>query len=217
MMQSIGHVSRDVAVTWALAVTVLIGGFAATSRWFASSHAALALTAETATLQIAANEKVLRTKPKLLADEHTVDGLLSHVDLDGDAPNTVAQFLRELDRASRARDVRLVSVLAGGAAGNATTTTPPNGNRSTSVSSETSAEIFAALPLEVVIEGRFTDIISLIRSLANDRTLLKTEVRSIVHASGRPSGAPRLTTGISITLYHRALAPPPAGVLHATP
>jgi len=217
MMQSLGHISRDVGLTWALSVTVLIGGFAATSRWFDSTHTALAATAATATLQIAANEKVLRAKSKLLADEHTVDGLLSHVDLEGDVANTVAQFLRELDRASRARDVRLVSVLAGGAAGNATTTTPPNGNRSTSVSSETSAEIFAALPLEVVIEGRFTDIISMIRSLANDRMLVKTEVRSIVHASGRPSGAPRLTTGLSITLYHRALAPPSAGVVHASP
>jgi hypothetical protein len=215
MIQSIGHISRDVALTWALSVTVLIGGFAATSRWFDSTHNALAATAETATLQIAANEKVLRTKPKLVADEHTVDGLLSHVDLEGDDVSTVAQFLRELDRASRARDVRFVSVLSGGAGRNAATSTTPSGIRSTRVTSETSVEFFAALPLEVVIEGRFTDIISLIRSLANDRMLVKTEVRSIVHASGRPSGAPRLTTGLSITLYHRA--PPTAGVLHASP
>ena len=215
MMQNIRHISRDAALTWALAVSVLIGGFAVTSSWFDSTHTALAATAETATLQITANEKVLRTKPKLLADERTVEGLLSHVDLDGDAPNTVAQFLRELDRASRARDVRLVSVLSGGAARNAATTTPPSGIRSMSVTSETLVEFFATLPLEIVIEGRFTDIISLIRSLANDRTLVKTEVRSIVHASGRPSGGPRLTTGLSITLYHRA--PPAAGVLHASP
>ena len=214
MIQSIGHISRDVGLTWALAVTVLIGGFAATSRWFDANHTALAATAETATLQIAANEKVLRTKPKVLADQHTVDGLLSHVDLEGDAANTVAEFLRELDRASRARDVRLVSVLSGGAGRNAATTTAPNKIRSTSLTNETSVDFFAALPLEVVIDGRFTDIISLIRSLANDRILVKTEVRSIVHASGRPSGDPRLTTALSITLYHRAQ--PPAGVLHAS-
>ncbi len=218
MMKAFRRIPRDVVLVWGLAASVLIGGFAATSSWFDSTHAALAATAETATLQIAANEKILRTKPKLLAEEHSVDAVLSHVDLDGDTPNIVAQFLRELDRTSRSRDVRLVSVLSGGAARDVgATVRGTSAVPSLGVSSVTPTDIFDALPLEVVIEGRFSDIISLIRSLAKDRTLVKTDIHSIVHASGRSSGSPRLTTGLSITLYHRAIAPQPTlGVLHAS-
>ena len=223
MIRTLTGVSQDVAITWALTASVLVGGLAAASHWFDATQSTLAAAAEISTLQIAANEKILRTKPKLLFDEQTIGALLSNIDLEDDAPSTVANFLRELDRASRTRAVRLVSVLSGGAASDlgtttrapsAIATTMPSGLRSPAIPHEISAEFFDLLPLEVVLEGRFANVISLMRSLASDRILIKTEIRSIVRASSQPSDRPRLSTRLNITLYHRALALHPTGGVH---
>ena len=214
MIRIISRVAPDVALAWSLAAIVLFGGFVISSHWFEASRATLAATAETAALEIAANEKVLRTKPKLVHEHRTIDEILSHVDLSGDTPSTVAHFLRELDRTARSRGVRLVSIASGVAGRDAATsarvapapnaTMGPGANAASSLVPAPPADPFDAVPLDVVVEGRFVDVIGLVRSLAADRTLVTIEVRSIIRASGQQTAVPRLTSTLGITLYHRA-------------
>lgn len=214
MIRVISRVAPDVVLAWSFAAMILVGGFVLSSHWFEASRAALAATAEAAALEISANENVLRTKQKLVHEQRTLDEILSRVELSGDTPSTVAHFLRDLDRTARSRGIRLVSIVSGGAGRDAATSvhvapapTPtmvPGSAATSSLVSAVGADPFDAIPLDMVVEGRFADVIGLVRSLAAGSTLVTIEVRSIIRASGRQTTVPRLTATLGITLYHRA-------------
>lgn len=183
---------KDGRGIWFCAVLVLLAGYACIFR--VDEGRIEDRIAENAAIvgQLAADEARIRRRTELEAERMRLQERLRAVDLEADRTHLVAVFLRDAARIAARHHARIAAVVA-----------DPD------TASPAAHAPFEGIPLELTIEGRYSDLLAAIRDLSASRVLAGVEVASLTRKQTDLSRT-TLTSAVRVVIEHLA----PGGVPH---
>lgn len=180
--------------------------------------------------RMGAAERTLAARPRIEAQRTRLRERVRAVELDAGRSALVARFVRDAAGIAAAYHATIPTITATTAAAAIPATTVPAANTGSVSSAATAAkntafaamnaepEPLEALPLDITVEGRYADVLAMIRALSRARVLAAVDVASLArkHADGADA---TLTASLHVQLERRApleIAPPqtapPAGL-----
>ncbi len=163
---------------WWAAVLLLAGGTAAVFDLAERRIAAQAATNERLVAQLEADSIAVRSRGALLAELGRLRAELRRLGNDEAPVPIVARFVHDAARAAQEHHATIASIAASGSPA-----TPSS-----------RAEPLETIPLAVTVEGRYADVLALIRTLSNRQVPAQIDIVSIVR-SDRPG-----TTAVAAAL-----------------
>jgi hypothetical protein len=165
--------------------------------------------------RVHAAERTLAARPGIEAQRTRLRDRVRTVELDAGRSALVARFLRDAARIAATHHATIPTITAA----SATTTSPTSATtasttgalgattataaRSTALATANGEpEPLEALPLDVTVEGRYTDVLAMIRALSRTRVLAAVDVASLArkHADGADA---TLTAALHVQLERR--------------
>jgi Tfp pilus assembly protein PilE len=164
-----------------------------------------------------AAERTLAARPSIEAQRMHLRDRMRTVELDADRSALVARFLRDAARIAATHHATIPAITATGTT--ATTSTSPTSAKSTVPATDLAEpEPLEALPLEITVEGRYAEVLAVIRALSRTRVLAAVDVASLgrKHADGADA---TVAAALHVQLQRRTvpetaphLTAPPAGL-----
>jgi Tfp pilus assembly protein PilO len=166
--------------------------------------------------RVHAAEHTLAARPRIEAQRTRLRDRLRTVELDAGRSALVARFLRETARIAATYHATIATITAAAAttasptnATTASTTSALGATATTAARSNVVAtagpepEPLEALPLDITVEGSYTDVLAMIRALSRTRVLAAVDVASLArkHADGEDA---TLTAALHVQLERRA-------------
>jgi hypothetical protein len=159
--------------------------------------------------RIGAAERTLASARALEGERARLRAGLHAVELGADRSALVARFVRDAARIAAARHTTIATIAAAG-----TTSRPAAGIANAAVSSVAAlpnpADSFETIPLEVVVEGRYTDVLATVRALSRAPVLAGVEIASLTRKNADAADT-ALTAALHVVLQ-RLSATETAGV-----
>ncbi|HEY0381348.1 MAG TPA: hypothetical protein VGC72_04050 [Candidatus Elarobacter sp.] len=145
--------------------------------------------------RLRAAERTLGARPHIEAERTRLRGRLRTVELDAGRSALVAHFLRDAAAIAAKHHATIPTITATSAAA--------TGAQSTVLAAGvTEPEPLEALPLEITVEGRYADVLAVIRALSRTRIPAAVDVASLArkHADGADAA---LTAALHVQLQRR--------------
>ncbi|HXP92441.1 MAG TPA: GspMb/PilO family protein [Candidatus Binatia bacterium] len=145
--------------------------------------------------RVLADEQTVKDVDRLNRIQREISGELDGVNLGTDRAGVIAEFLRDVESLAASRRVRLLSVqnqLAAGGAG---------ARPASSVSAP--SDPFESTSVDVVLQGRYGDVLQTIADLSHSRVLMKIQQSSIDRAKGQQDErSPVLSVQLKLTVFY---------------
>jgi hypothetical protein len=159
--------------------------------------------------QLRADERTTASVAALESKRHRLLEQLRRSDIGGERSLVVARFLRDAGTAARARRTTITAVTAGGAQPvNAASAQRATAGRVENGSRASAGVAFDGVPLELTVEGRYADVLSMVRALSAGRVPATVDVSSLARKNpGAPDAT--LTAALRLVLEPVMLDPMP--------
>ena len=157
--------------------------------------------------RVLADEQAAKDVDRLNKIQRDIGSELDGVSLATDRAVVMAAFLGDLESRSASRRVRLLSVQNQLGAAVATASRPAAG------SVAGASDLFDAVSLDVVLQGRYTQVLQAIANLSQSHVLMKIQQSSMDRAKGeQDERSPVLSVQLKVALFYLRAALP---IVHA--
>lgn len=167
---------------WPITALILLGSYYLVTAHYGGRIAAASSRAQALYGQTLSNRRLLTNRGRILALRAELRQRLMGVAVTNSPPHVTAQLVADLDRTSRANGCTLVSILPAPAV---------------------RKRAFEELPVEVVVRGKFRELLRVVSSLPRAHTLLRVNSVTFALTGGqeRPQHGPLLDAKIHSTVY----------------
>ena len=169
---------------WCGAALSLAGGTFAVVTLGERRIAEQTTTNERLVAQVAANSLAVRSRGPLLAERARLRADLRRLGTDGESTPLVARFVRDAARVANEHHASIASIAAPAA---------PSAPRAR-------VEPLDAIPLAVTVEGRYADVLAVIRALSGLRVPAEIDVVSVVRTT--QPGATTVAAALHVVLQN---------------
>ena len=149
--------------------------------------------------QLAAAERTLQARGALERERHVLHERLRRVDLDGDRTAVEARFVRAAARIAAQHRTTIASISAQGGASRSLAPVPAQAP----VVSQTSADPFEPIALDLTVEGRYADVLATIAALSGARALAAVDVVALARKQAG-SADPTLSAQLRVAIEYLA-------------
>jgi hypothetical protein len=190
------------------AVLVALAGYALVFR-IGESRIAARLAANAAIAeQIDADRRLFTTRTALERERGRLHAAIRTAETETERGALVARFLRDASVIASSHHVVITTVTAGAAsAARVAPPTVPQGPTAPSTADRGTTDPFETISLDLVVEGRYADVLSTARALsASSYVLASVEIASLARKANA-SREPALTASLGIVLHRVAARP----------